>query len=91
MAKKIKFPLEMADGKSARTLDELKEHFDAASVLRHYFDGKLKKWLEDRYYEDEAAELAALDSGASDFSVKLAAIFGSEIAGHEVDTDAVNW
>ncbi|GHS87051.1 hypothetical protein AGMMS49957_06250 [Synergistales bacterium] len=89
MAKIIKFPLLMADGTQARTLDDLKEHFDIASVLRYYFDGKFQKWLEDRYYEEEAAALKALDSGAPDFPVKLGAVFGVTVAGDETDVEAV--
>ena len=35
MAKKIRFPLAMADGVQVRTLDELKEHFDLEAVLEY--------------------------------------------------------
>ena len=39
MARKIKFPLKMADGAEVRTLDELKEHFDVESVVGYFSDG----------------------------------------------------
>ena len=41
MAKKIRFPLKLAEGAEARTLDELREHFDLQAVLEYYKNGKL--------------------------------------------------
>lgn len=76
MAKKVKFPLKMADESQVRTLDELREHFDLASVLSYYANGRLVEWLNDRYYEDEAANVNTLDSSAGDFKIKLCEIFG---------------
>ena len=53
MAKKIKFALEMKDGAKVRTLEELQEHFDLKTIIGYFLDGKLQKWLEDRYYDGE--------------------------------------
>jgi hypothetical protein len=55
MAKLIKFPLEMANGAKVRTLEDLKEHYDIASVIKYYKDGRLQRWLKANY-EDEIAE-----------------------------------
>ena len=55
MAKNIQFPLEMADGAKVRTLEELQEHYDIASVIKYYKDGRLLRWLKANY-EDEIAE-----------------------------------
>ena len=55
MAKIIQFPLEMADGAKVRTLEDLKEHYDIASVIKYYKDGRLQRWLKANY-EDEIAE-----------------------------------
>ena len=55
MAKLIKFPLEMANGTKVRTLEDLKEHYDVASVIKYYKDGRLQRWLKANY-EDEIAE-----------------------------------
>lgn len=55
MAKIIQFPLEMADGAKVRTLEELQEHYDIASVIKYYKDGRLLRWLKANY-EDEIAE-----------------------------------
>ena len=71
MAKKIRFPLKLAEGAEVRTLDELREHFDLESVLGHYKSGKLLTWLEDRYLEGEAEAIRALDETASGFQRQL--------------------
>ena len=55
MAKLIKFPLEMANGAKVRTLEDLKEHYDIASVIKYYKDGRLQRWLKANY-EDEIAQ-----------------------------------
>lgn len=55
MAKLIKFPLEMANGAKVRTLEDLKEHYDIASVIKYYKDGRLLRWLKSNY-QDEIAE-----------------------------------
>ena len=77
MGRKIKFPLEMADGfKVHNGIDELREHFDIDSVLKQYFSGKLEKWLQDRYYEKEAGAIAALNRSDANLSSKLCVILG---------------
>lgn len=76
MAKKVKFPLKLADGTQARDMDELYTHFDLVSVLGHYINGKLVEWLADRYYEEEADKINALDSSSSDFNKQLCEILG---------------
>ena len=89
MAKKIRFPLSLSDGTQARTLDELKEHFDLESVLGYYKSGKLLTWLRDRYEETEADAVEALDENASDFQQKLCAVFGVEFSGSDVDMEEI--
>ena len=76
MRKKIKFQLNMADGTQARTLEELREHFDLASVLGYYDDGKLYDWLSNRYCDAEAEGIAALDPSAEDFMQQLCNVLG---------------
>lgn len=88
MAKKIRFPLKLEDGTQARSLEELKEHFDLASVLEHYSSGKLLTWLQDRYIESEAQAVAALDKEKPDFQKNLCAIFGVEYVSEE-DLEAI--
>lgn len=89
MVKKIRFALSLPDGTQARSLDDLKEHFDLEAVLGHYKSGKLLKWLQDRYLEDEASAVEALDEGAPDFQQKLCAVFGVEFSGSNVDMEEI--
>lgn len=76
MAKKIKFPLEMKNGIQVRTLDELQENFDVEKTIGYLLDGKLKTWLEDRYYDHQANEISKLDIYAPDINEKLGVILG---------------
>ena len=55
MAKIVKFPLKLADGTNARSLEELREHGDVASVLGHYREGTLVRWLK-AFGQNELAE-----------------------------------
>ena len=61
MAKKIRFPLEMKDGIQVRNIYELKENFDIEDIVGYFLDGKLKKWLDARWYEEESEEVSKLD------------------------------
>ena len=67
---KIKFALKMKDGAEVRTLDQLREHFDLASVLGYYSSGRLYDWLESRGY-DEAEKLKALNPSSASFQKDL--------------------
>ena len=89
MAKKIRFPLELADGTQARTLEDLQEHFDLESVLGYYKNGKLLTWLRDRYLESEAEAVEALDETAVDFQKQFCGIFGAEYKDHSVDLEEI--
>lgn len=89
MAKKIRFPLVMADGAEVRSLDELREHFDLESVLGYYNSGKLLTWLNDRYYREEAGTVQALDETAGDFQKRLCEALGVEYVGASVDMEEI--
>ena len=79
MARKIKFALEMADGTKVRSnLEELREHFDLESIMGYFLSGKLQEWLEDRYYEKEAEQLASLNKDASDIYAQVCTILSIE-------------
>lgn len=78
MAKKIRFSLEMKDGVQVRTLEELQENFSLEKVLVYIEDGKLDTWLRDRYQNDIADGIAALDKSDSDYNRKLCALFDVE-------------
>ncbi len=84
MAKRVKVPLLMADGVQVRKLEELREYFDIEKIIGYFLDGRLQTWLEDRYYEDEAEAVAALEKGDAELGKKLSEIFGVEYS----DTNA---
>lgn len=78
MVKRIKFPLEMADGIKVRTIEELRENFNIEKILEYFIDGKLITWLNDRYYEGEAEQVINLSNNDSDIVRKLCGIFDVE-------------
>lgn len=87
---KVKFPLEMANGVQVRTIEELKENFDINKVVGYFLEGKLQTWLTDRYYDEEAEQVAELNSDDSKLTKKLSEIFGVEYAdSEEVDVDKI--
>ncbi len=79
MAKKEKFALEMR-GVEVRTIEELKENYDAKAILEYFYSGKLLTWLNDRYYDEEAEQVEELDKDLPDkeLTVKLREIFEVE-------------
>lgn len=91
MAKKIKFALEMANGVKVRSgLEELREHFDMEKIASYFLSGKLLEWLEDRYYDDEAAKIAELDKDAPNLNAQLCAIIGVDASKYDAfDVEAL--
>lgn len=71
----IKFPLNMS-GFEVRNLEDLQKHFNLNAALDYFKDGRLLKWLESRYYDDEAEKIFALNENAPDFREKLCAALG---------------
>ena len=78
MAKKERFALMMEDGAQVRNIDDLKAHFDVGSVVRDFSSGKLLTWLEDRYYDEEADAIRAINDNDACLEAKLCKIFGVE-------------
>ena len=87
MARNIRFPLKMKNGAEVRSLDELKENFDLESVLGYFTDGKLSKWLADRYYDEKAEAVAALSSDTPGLNAKLCEILEVEYQAEADETD----
>lgn len=77
----IKFPIVMKNGVQVRTIEELKESFEMETIVEYYFDGRLKTWLEQRFYKAEAELLEKLATeDQSEISEKLCQIFGVAIS-----------
>jgi TPR repeat protein len=78
MAVRVKFPLKMPDGTQARTIEDLREHFDYNSVLGYYQNGKLETWLKDRDYTKEAQMIGYLRPSSDDLMKEICEILGVE-------------
>lgn len=72
---KVKIPLEVANGFKARNIEELKENFDIKKIVGYFLDGRLHKWLEDRYYDDELEAINKLSTTDECLADKLCEIF----------------
>ena len=93
MKKKIKLPLEMADGVKVRTLDELKDNWSLEKVVENYLNGRLATWLNDRYYTELAEQVDALAEVQDNTALQkeLCRIFDVDFEDEEdIDVDAVS-
>lgn len=73
---KPKFPLRMDDGSEARTLEELREHADLATIAARYDDGTLRRWLGCWNFIEETEKVGQLDSEAEGFHKALYDVLG---------------
>ena len=89
--KKIKLPLEMANGAMVRTIDELKENWDLEKVVEHFVTGKLTTWLNDRYYTDLAEKVENLpkDGDGRKLQQALCRVFEVPCEELELDIDEI--
>ena len=82
MARKIKFALEMADGSFISNLEDLQKHIknndDVKKLVEYFLDGRLEKWLLDRYYDEESKALKSLNKNDPDFTCKLCKAIGAD-------------
>lgn len=83
--KKIKFPLEMRDGKPVRELEELQEYFDLERAVEYFANGRLQKWLENSYYDDILEEIRELTGEEADFVERF-----TEALGVKAETEQMN-
>ena len=87
--KTVKFPLEMKNGVQARNLADLQNNFDVEKIIGYFLDGRLKSWLEARYYEEEAEAIENIDKNASDLAKQLCEVFGVEYDEISIDPKEV--
>lgn len=85
----IKFPLEMGEGVQVRNLSDLKENFDVERVVAYYLDGKLKKWLDARWYEEESEKVSGLDANNPFLAQCLCEIFGVEYKLEKIEPEKI--
>ncbi len=96
MARKIKFALEMADGSFVSNLEDLQKHIktndDVKKLVEYYLDGRLERWLEDRYYDEEAKKLQSVDKDDPDFALNLCKSIGVNYTPNEsVNIDLIEY
>lgn len=84
MGKKIKFPLIMKEEIQIRTIEELRDNFEFEKVMEYYINGKLMKWLEDRYYDEILQEIQSLNDKSDDFEKNLCSAFNVEYVKKDV-------
>ena len=68
------------DGQQVRTVEELQENFNLEDVLKHFYSGKLQKWLVSHDYKHELDQVKDIASSNKilDVSSKLLDIFKIE-------------
>lgn len=86
---KSRFPLEMADGTKVRTLEELRANFDEEIIRGYFEDGMLTRWLEDRFYADEAEALRTIDKDSTDYPQTLWNALGIDSAMIGLDAESM--
>ena len=59
-------------------------------VTAYFLNGKLLKWLEQRYYEEEAEKIHNLDKDDENFAKKLCKTFGVSYGNVIVDTEKIS-
>ena len=80
MARRVKFALEMKDGFQARNdIEEIRNNFDYGKVVGYLADGRLKRWLEDRGYGQEAKEISEIQADEAELKEKLCVILKVDI------------
>ena len=89
MAKKLKFSLEMTDGKFVRNLKEFKKHFDAKKAIGYFKDGRLLNWLHSRSYNKEADKIAQLLENDPQLHQKICEIFDVNADVDDIDVEKI--
>lgn len=78
MAKKIRFPLIMDNEREVKTIEELREFFSAERVIEYLKNGQLVVWLNDRYLNDIAEKVSAIDANNKNAENQLRRALGME-------------
>lgn len=83
--KKIKFPLEMKNGKQVRELEEFQEYFDLAKAVEYFSSGRLQEWLKNSYNDDILEEIDGLTGQEDDFVEQFTRALGVEGCAEKID------
>ena len=91
---KKKFPLLFKGGIEINTMNDLKKNFDFKKVMGYFQNGKLRTWLDDRFYSDEADAINALKVSDRHAPHKICDILGvnfDDFAEELDDAETVAW
>ena len=84
---RVKEPLIIKDVE-IRDLENLRENFDIDAVIENTFNGKLSKWLRERYYDEEADAVDELKKDDPELEEQLYDIFDVE---PPMDEEEIAW
>ena len=76
MAMKERFALSMGFEREVHSLEELQKHFNIEYVLKYFHSGELLSWLENRYYDEIAAEINKINKNDPRLDQKICAALG---------------
>ena len=79
----------MEDGVEVRSLEELRKHFDLDRVIEYFRDGKLLEWLQDRYYDEEAELISAINESDDHSSEELCKALGVDPDKYVLDPEFI--
>ena len=86
-----KFLLELEGGAQVATMEELRQNFDLEKIFEYLEDGRLEKWLRDRFYAAEADAIKTLDPDDEDTPEKLCDILGVDYEQYADLADEIFW
>lgn len=90
MAKVIKFALELKNGEQARTIEDLRAHFDLEKIVAYFLNGRLATWLRHRHLDEEADALEKLSSDDAELAKKLCEILGVAYEEHQTTGESID-
>ena len=77
----------MKDGVMVRTIEELRQHFDAEKLLLHFMNGKLQKWLSERHYSKYVDDIKRLDINNDNILAELCGVLEIDCSGISISLD----
>ncbi len=90
MVRRVRFSLKLKDDQVVRNIEQLRDNFDIAAIMRYFLNGKLQIWLEDHHYDDEAAAVAALQPEQPNLQQRLCRIFAVPYESEAADPVDIN-
>ena len=86
-----KFLLELEGGAQVATMEELRHNFDLEKIFDYLEDGRLEKWLRDRFYAAEADAIKTLDLDDEETPEKLCDILGVDYEKYADLAEEIFW